>query len=86
MPSHDPLPMVLGFETMLVSLLQNLLENAIRYRSKACLKRLHGSDRPGNGLGLAICRRVVERHNRRIWVESQAGQGATFYFTLNPAK
>lgn len=115
--THDPLPTVLGDETHFVQVFQNLIGNAVKYRSQdppevhisaaregphwkisvrdngigikrdyqhqifEPFKRLR-SDQPGSGIGLAICKRIVERYGGRIWVESEPGRGSTFYFTL----
>ena len=117
--SWDALPMVMGDDTQLTQVFQNLIGNAIkfcgaqspkinitskptngnyeimvkdngigidpRYAERIFLifQRLHNrEDYPGNGIGLAICKRIVERHGGTIWVESQAEEGSTFHFTL----
>ena len=118
MITHDSLPPVAIDRTSLIQLFQNLIGNAIRYRSSdvphivisvsprehfwcfACrdngigipsehqerifepFKRLHGQELPGNGIGLAVCKKVVHRYGGSIWVESIVGEGSTFYFTL----
>jgi signal transduction histidine kinase len=49
-------------------------------------KRLHGPEVPGTGIGLAVCRAVIDRHSGRIWAEAQPGKGTTVFFTLPDTK
>jgi signal transduction histidine kinase len=114
----ESLPTVPGDEIQLTQVFQNLIGNAIKYKSSepphiaitseegqeewtisvtdngigidpqyadrifGIFKRLHGRELPGTGMGLAICKRIVERHNGRIWVEPGNGSGSRFCFTL----
>lgn len=117
--TYDLLPTVYADQAQLTQLFQNLIGNAIKFRSQAAplihvsaapdgpgmwrfsirdngvgidpefhervfgvFKRLHGKDIPGTGIGLSVCRKIVEAHRGRIWIESGEGQGTTVYFTL----
>jgi len=115
----DHLPLVVGDQYQVLHLIQNLLSNALKFRSREPPKvrisvtqqddawllafrdngigiapahaerifemgqRLHTRDEyPGSGIGLTLCKRIVERLGGRIWVESADGAGATFYILL----
>jgi signal transduction histidine kinase len=117
--THDPLPTVVGEASLLTTVFQNLIGNAIKFRGEqppqihiaaavdgdfwtfrvqdngigidpayadkifAIFQRLHSKEAyPGTGIGLALCRKIIDYHHGRIWLDSATTSGSAFSFTL----
>ncbi|MGH9640290.1 MAG: sensor histidine kinase [Bryobacteraceae bacterium] len=73
-----------GEDGIIVSVRDNGPGIAPKYHAQIfeVFRRLHGRNIPGNGIGLALCRRIVHAHGGRIWVESDGSGGSTFKFSI----
>ncbi len=117
--THDPLPEIIAEKSQILRVFQNLISNAIKFRSEEdprihvsahknieeiiisikdngigieskyferifkIFQRLHTKEEyAGSGVGLAICKKIIQGHGGKIWLDSKLGEGSTFYFSL----